>query len=108
MITDIEAIYSNGSVYHIEVNADTDGEPEQQQALLHQDHAVLMQFTGLKDKNRKEIYEGDILQTPEGVFPVEWMQYYFALKGLADVGLLESSPLEIIGNIYENPELLKA
>jgi hypothetical protein len=64
----------------------------------------LMQFTGLKDKNGKEIYEGDILQqglVSGGVTKnvVEWQVNKFS-----DSVLLTS---EIIGNIYENPELLK-
>lgn len=83
-----------------------------------------MQFTGLLDKNGKEIYEGDTLIRSYGalkplvigklnrgdVFDVEFFRGQFLMrdKGLGhDKRLNEHAELmEIIGNIYENPELL--
>ena len=74
---------------------------------------ILMQYTGLKDKNGKEIYEGDILKNDHGVFDVLWnvSRACFSVRemhksvgtGLHVVDIFS----EIIGNIYENPELLK-
>ena len=83
------------------------------------DEIPVMQFTGLKDKNGKEIYEGDILQNVTkdqrrlSVFEISWYQpscgFVKEKKGEGNMFTLEVSKyLEIIGNIYENPELLKA
>lgn len=73
---------------------------------------VLMQFTGLKDKNGKEIYEGDIVKWQgAGMFPIEeeivWDNNFcgFILEDSQQNPNLQS--IEVIGNIYENPELLK-
>jgi len=72
----------------------------------------LMQYTGLKDKNGTEIYEGDILKTDSkyGITEVTYINASFAIKiprGKQTLGLKISKKSEVIGNIYENPELTK-
>ena len=72
-------------------------------------HFIWMQFTGLLDKNGKEIYEGDILKWNDEVSQVMWRLYdsMFEIEKIFN-GFSErvTSDYEIIGNIYENPELL--
>lgn len=80
----------------------------------------LMQYTGLKDKNGKEIYEGDIVETvtasgnPFGTIDVVRCQDGgFKLVDVTDsllpiyIGDKEVISIEVIGNIYENPELIE-
>ena len=83
---------------------------------------VLMQYTSLKDKNGKEIYEGDIISatgTEEdteytGIRMVKWSKdlgWCLAEELKNDFGLPLTwggwESVEVIGNIYENPNLLK-
>ena len=67
--------------------------------------AFIMQYTGLKDRNGKEIYEGDIIDLGEkNIAQVEWVESGFVL--ILPYGAFQlHSGGEIIGNIYENPEL---
>ena len=89
--------------------------------ILNQRSFILMQYTGLKDKNGKEIYEGDKLRTEKGVtyeiffspklakwsgrtlnvWTDELTKYFYkSLSWIAPRAV-------IIGNIYGNPELLE-
>ena len=78
---------------------------------------VLIQYTGLKDKNGTEIYEGDICNCREYECfgKVEWNNeeagFYFCVVmeggGFEEEHLYDYvDELEVIGNIYENPDLL--
>ena len=86
--------------------------------LENKEDYVLEQFTGLTDKNGKEIYEGDIIKAiypnaqfaneAEQITVVKWAYDRWAFNNKT-AGFYFSSLLypEVIGNIHENPELLK-
>ena len=82
------------------------------------------QFTNLPDKNGKEIYEGDIIRwhnfypEPEDYFVVKWLDFrgayslfrqnhFMSHLPYADLHEMNKKNYEVIGNIYENPELLE-
>ena len=81
-------------------------------------NTILMQSTGLKDKNGKEIFEGDIVDYKGRKAVVKWHGSYasFIYRFVDELNerVSEWHPLflayyhfEIVGNIYENPELLE-
>ena len=72
--------------------------------------AILMQYTGMKDKNGVEIYEGDIIEGSHDFGPggfvrrKDQVSFHPELGYLWDYWVLPT--LEVIGNVHENPELL--
>lgn len=94
---------------------------------LNQENHILMQYTGLQDKNGREIYEGDILMNQEwwwgpgfvyfhvgevGPCRGENVMNYILSKNISDPlkgashNLWNGREVEVLGNIYENPELI--
>ena len=83
-------------------------------SMLQQEEGFeLMQYTGLKDAHANDIYEGDIVLYKKLISVVEWMWYMwiFKHKDMGDMAqdhvvASSHSSVKIIGNIYENPDLL--
>lgn len=83
---------------------------------------VLMQYTDVKDRNGKEVYEGDILKVRGGFYDhvkdsygVKWFQeivrydreFIRLTSTVFVIGEGRQERIEVVGNIYENPELIE-
>ena len=71
----------------------------------------LMQFTWLLDKNGKEIYEWDIVKIEDecyGVYRDEGYLEYYIMNWESNEPMYSYAHYEVVGNIYENPELVNA
>lgn len=85
------------------------------QSLLHDETLIFMQYIGLKDEHGKEIYEGDVVKpwNDDRTYQIVWLDEWatFSLKQVAGHDWPADAPLlrfgEVIGSIYENPELLR-
>lgn len=138
-----EEVYGMGDVIRLDFNLDiisvhypkkwkTDGkEVDVEITCCDLDDIALMQYTGLKDKNGKEIYEGDIVDLwaiyePSDEEKEKWPHYgavawderdaSFFVRGMGEITMdmiiwfqrPDWDEIVVCGNIYENPELLQA
>ena len=84
------------------------------------DDYVIQQFTGLKDKNGREIFEGDICRYKFDAQPyqqliVQSREFIFVITDIREIYRIENNRfivsnwnnVEVIGNVYESPELLE-
>ena len=77
---------------------------------------IIMQYTGKKDKNGKEIYEGDIIEKHFEKYEVLFHNCEWVFTKLKDyykeqfykLNFFDENNFEIIGNIYENPEFTQS
>lgn len=118
---------SNGNLHELMISFKGDLLAHTIEGIEHEsvfkDQYIINQYIGYPDKNGKEIYEGDIINITNYSYnnsegkreesierqTINDMRDYFQYKGYSEIELCElwdSENLEIIGNIYENPELL--
>lgn len=103
-IVHIDTFHQNTVVSAIEV---FDGKNPLSIAYYTVDPETVGQYTGLKDKNGKRIFEGDVLSLRTGrPHVVKFEEGSFVLTDTA-ISIRYACKFEIIGNIHDNPELLE-
>lgn len=113
-----DLIENQGRYYIYHATSDTTLENEDNSIIVlaeEVDLDTVGQYTGLKDRNGQDVYEGDLLRTPEGnIMIAEWVGSGIVTRCLTPTydGMMNTNryafPVsEKIGNIHDNPELLE-
>lgn len=96
-----------GAVHMMHVPA---GNPDECNATFYIDPKTLGQFTGLTDKNGVKIFEGDIVEYEGKRYSINYLPHYArfsAVKPNTVFCVFAYQRGEVIGNIYDNPELIR-
>lgn len=113
MIPDLICFYKDGGISHNN-HFNSDISPFRGY-MWDSRNLEIMQYTGLKDKNGIEIYEGDIIKVNGNLYEVWHSGLAFGLvdknkdffEYMCQLCDMNGKVYEVIGNIYENPELLR-
>lgn len=106
---DNKMYYNAERTYDFGLN-DSDIMEENFGGVLNNDNFIVMQYTGVKDKSGKEIYEGDIVECFKNeLATVKFISGCFVLDSTSYTETFHNvcGKIKVIGNIYETPDLLK-
>ena len=113
-----DLIENQGRYYIYYATSDTTLENEDDTIIVlaeEVDPDTVGQYTGLKDRNGQDVYEGDLLRTPEGnIMIAEWVGSGIVTRcmtptydGMMNTNRYAYPVSEVIGNIHDNPKLLE-
>lgn len=115
----VDSVRANGMIYFGLKDYAYDQDGEMGSCDIDIETMPIMQFTGLHDKNGKEIWEGDIVRVftnpseleekVEVFYNTKFLRFSFGglITGYYDMEDIDLKNIEVLGNIYSNPELLK-
>lgn len=106
IVTLVWQLYENPNIQKVLYGTNKDGNL----FYLDWDEVELIQYTGLKDKNGKEIFEGNTVKEGKLLKVVEYIEYgFFPFNKFDSDGFcgMYAKDVEVIGNMWENGDLLK-